>query len=174
MTDLERVVLVGGTFSPVHNGHRALLQKAFQTASHDGEGDGHAIVGLTTDRLATETRSNQKHVDALGEFEERRGAVRRELDLLEDTYTATATLVRLNDPWGPGETRPDVAAVVASPESKAQRRAHELNRRRVAGGLDPIEIHTPPFVIAEDGKRISSKRIRNGEIDEDGRVLKGT
>jgi pantetheine-phosphate adenylyltransferase len=37
--------------------------------------------------------------------------------------------------------------------------------------LRPLEIHTAPFVVAEDGRRISSTRIRRGEIDVHGRVL---
>jgi len=40
-------------------------------------------------------------------------------------------------------------------------------------GYDPVEIHTPPFVVAEDGHRISSTRIRNGEIDEQGQLRDG-
>jgi pantetheine-phosphate adenylyltransferase len=37
--------------------------------------------------------------------------------------------------------------------------------------LSPLEIHTAPFVTAEDGTPISSTRIRNGEIDTHGRIL---
>ena len=33
MTDTERTAVLGGTFTPIHNGHRALLHEAFQTAS---------------------------------------------------------------------------------------------------------------------------------------------
>jgi pantetheine-phosphate adenylyltransferase len=60
---------------------------------------------------------------------------------------------------------------VVSPEAKAQHRAHELNQGRREDGLHPLEIHTPPFVTAEDGTRISSTRIRNGEIDVNGYLL---
>ncbi|MFC7027132.1 hypothetical protein ACFQH8_05715 [Halomicroarcula sp. GCM10025710] len=38
MADPDRTAILGGTFTPIHNGHRALLHKAFQTASHDGPG----------------------------------------------------------------------------------------------------------------------------------------
>ena len=53
MPENERIAILGGTFTPIHNGHRALLHKAFQTASHDGEGDGHVVVGLASTELAT-------------------------------------------------------------------------------------------------------------------------
>ncbi|EMA56094.1 phosphopantetheine adenylyltransferase [Halococcus thailandensis JCM 13552] len=65
----------------------------------------------------------------------------------------------------------DRDAVVVSSEAKAQRRAHDLNRYCHDSGLPPLEIHTLPFIIAEDGTRISSTRIRNGEIDVHGRLL---
>jgi pantetheine-phosphate adenylyltransferase len=171
MTRDERVAVLGGTFTPLHNGHRALLHKAFQTASHDGIGDGHVIVGLTSTALARQTRSDPSHVELLGPFDERRAALDSELDRLDDAYTASYEIIRLEEPRGPAATREDANALVVSPEAKAQRRAYDLNRYRVDRGLRPLEIHTPPFVVAEDGDRISSTRIRDGEIDAHGRIL---
>lgn len=173
MTGSDRTAILGGTFTPIHNGHRALLHKAFQTASHDGEGDGHVIVGLTSAGLATETRSNSEHAERLGAYDNRYEALTAELDILAETYTASYEIVKLSDTYGPAATRPDADALIVSPEAKAQRRANELNEDRVERGLDRLEIHTAPFVVAEDGTRISSTRIRNGEIDPNGRILDG-
>ena len=171
MTRDERVVVVGGTFTPVHNGHRTLLHKAFQTASHDGPENGHVVVGLTAPTLARRTRSDPSHADLLGPFGERRAELDAELDRMDDAYSASYEIVRIESPHGVAGTRSDVDALVVSPEAKAQRRAHELNDERAEAGLHPLEIHTPPLVLAEDGSRISSTRIRNGEIDEHGRLL---
>jgi pantetheine-phosphate adenylyltransferase len=173
VTDTERTAILGGTFTPIHNGHRALLHEAFQTASHDGPGDGHVVVGLTSTALARETRSDPAHAEMLGPFSERRAALAAELDRIGGAYTASWEVIELTDTEGPAATREDVDALIASPEAKAQRRAYELNRHRVDGDLRPLEVHTPPFVVAEDGTRISSTRIRNGEIDVHGRVLDG-
>lgn len=172
MADSDRIAILGGTFTPIHNGHRALLHKAFQTASHDGPADGHVVVGLTSTALARETRNDPDHADLLGPFAERREALQAELDRIDDAYSASFEVVRIEEPGGPAEHREDVDALVVSPEAKAQRRAHELNDRRRDRGLQPLEVHTPPFVVAEDGTRISSTRIREGEIDTDGRLLK--
>jgi pantetheine-phosphate adenylyltransferase len=171
VTESERIAIVGGTFTPIHNGHRALLHKAFQTASHDGTGDGHVIVGLTSTAVAEETRSDPSHAELLGPFHKRRESLDTELGLTSDAYTASYEIVKLEDAVGPAGTREDADALVVSPEAKAQHRAHELNRGRREDGLRPLEIHTPPFVTAEDGTRISSTRIRNGEIDVNGYLL---
>jgi pantetheine-phosphate adenylyltransferase len=171
VTDTERTAVLGGTFTPIHNGHRALLHEAFQTASLDGPGEGHVVVGLTSTALAKRTRSDPAHADLLGPFDERRSALDAELDRIGRAYTASYEIIELTDTRGPAATSEDVDALIASPEAKAQRRAYELNRDRVAEGLRPLEVHTPPFVVAEDGTRISSTRIRNGEIDVHGRVI---
>lgn len=171
MGHTDRIAILGGTFTPIHNGHRALLHKAFQTASHDGAGDGHVIVGLTSTALAEQTRSDSSHAELLGPYQERREALEAELDRMNDAYTASFEVVQLEDTHGPAATRENVDALVVSPEAKAQQRAYELNQQRKSAGLRPLEVHTPPFVIAEDGTRISSTRIRNGEIDCHGRVL---
>lgn len=171
MTDSERIAILGGTFTPIHNGHRALLHKAFQTASHDGEGEGHVIVGLTATELATQTRNDPAHADQLGAFDERYRNLDAELARLSDAYTASYEIIRLEDAQGPAATRHDVDALVVSPEAKAQRRANEINAKRVRDGLPRLEIHTAPFIVDEGGTRISSTRIRDGEIDEHGRIL---
>lgn len=171
MTGSDRTAILGGTFTPIHNGHRALLHKAFQTASHVGADDGHVIVGLTSSQLATETRSDARQLDQLGDYEARRADLETELETLKEPYSASYEIVRLEDTYGPAATRADADALVVSPEAKAQRRANELNEDRVDRELDRLEIHTAPFVVAEDGTRISATRIRNGEIDAHGRLL---
>ncbi|MFC6976929.1 phosphopantetheine adenylyltransferase [Halomicroarcula sp. GCM10025709] len=171
MAASERIAILGGTFTPIHNGHRALLHKAFQTASHDGAGDGHVVVGLTGTELAAETRSDPGHAELLGSFEERYDALEAELDRIGAAYSSSFRILELATPLGPAATREDLDALIVSPEAKAQRRAYELNQQRTGNGLAPLEIHTPPFIVAEDGRRISSTRVRNGEIDVHGRLL---
>ena len=60
-------------------------------------------------------------------------------------------------------------AIVVSEETAPK--AEELNRLRAQRGLRPLELVVIPMVLAEDGKPISTTRIRAGEIDRAGRLL---
>ncbi|HKJ97104.1 MAG TPA: DUF84 family protein, partial [Thermoplasmataceae archaeon] len=51
-------------------------------------------------------------------------------------------------------------------------RAEKINGARKRNGLEPMRILVVPYVIAEDLFPISSTRIIEGEIDEDGRRIK--
>jgi pantetheine-phosphate adenylyltransferase len=64
----------------------------------------------------------------------------------------------------------ELEAIVVSPETR--QRAEELNKLRTSKGLAALHIIEIPFVLAEDGTPISSIRIRYGEIDVHGKLLK--
>ena len=153
-----KLVAVGGTFDVIHKGHRRLLEKAFEVGEH-------VVIGLTTDTFAE--RMGKKH--RVKPYSERLRMLEK---FLEDTgVSCRARVEPLNDPYGPASTDPEIEAIVVSDETYP--RAVEINRIRRARGLKPLEIVRIPMVIAENGKPISSTRIRLGEIDEDGRLLKG-
>jgi pantetheine-phosphate adenylyltransferase len=47
--------------------------------------------------------------------------------------------------------------------------ANELRR---AKGFSPLKLETIDYVLADDSQPISSTRIRKGEIDAEGKMLK--
>ncbi|HIP62584.1 MAG TPA: phosphopantetheine adenylyltransferase, partial [Archaeoglobus profundus] len=64
----------------------------------------------------------------------------------------------------------DFDYIVVSPETYPV--ALMINKKREELGKRPIKIVKVDFVLAEDGKPISSTRIKNGEIDRYGRLIK--
>jgi pantetheine-phosphate adenylyltransferase len=64
----------------------------------------------------------------------------------------------------------DVGALVASRDTET--RGSLLNEMRAKRGLKPVEVIAVEMVRAEDDSPISSTRIRAGEIDSRGRLLK--
>ncbi len=141
-------VAVGGTFDLLHKGHRALIEKAFELGEE-------VILGITSDEML------QKKAEP---FSKRKKTLQNFLKF------KNYEIVKLSDAYGPAVGDGKIDAIVVSEETEA--RAVEINEIRKKRGLPLLQIVVIPFVLAEDGKPISSTRIRNGEIDAVGRVLK--
>jgi pantetheine-phosphate adenylyltransferase len=149
-------VALGGTFDPVHDGHRALFRRAFEL--------GDLTVGLTSDELAPETRHLDRYVRP---FEERERDLAAELSALAPAYDREFEIRPLREPTGIA-VEPGFDALVVSPETEAG--AHRVNEIRAERGLDPLRVEVVPHELAADGDRISSTRIVQGEIDEHGNL----
>ena len=150
-------VATGGTFDQLHSGHKRLLEESF------GLGD-EVVIGLTSDEFARKAGKAPKLP-----YE------RREAEL--DAYIRGRfpgrryTIAKLDDFFGPGIASREVEALVASPETG--KRVELANALRAKRGFPPLELVTIDWVVAEDGRPISSTRIRKGEIDEEGRLVRG-
>ncbi|WP_306052948.1 phosphopantetheine adenylyltransferase [Natronococcus wangiae] len=150
---------VAGTFGPIHDGHRVLLSHALRF------GEAGVIVGLTSDELAVETRSVPRPIPP---YEERKESLESVVDAI-DEWDRAATIRELDDPQGIISDDPAIDALVTSPETVDELEA--VNETRRNRGLDPLTGIVAPYVLAEDGERISSTRIVRGEIDEHGAML---
>jgi pantetheine-phosphate adenylyltransferase len=149
-------VAVGGTFDYFHDGHRALISKAYEIGER-------VVLGLCSDQMQELLRKDSAGVRPL--------AVRA-FDVLsfisQNDWLERTELTILNDPFGPAAESHDIDAIVVSPGTRGT--AEEINRKRVEKGLKPLDIVEVPYVLAGDGTPISSIRIRYGEMDIHGRL----
>ena len=147
-------VALGGTFDPVHDGHRKLFERAFEL--------GDVTVGLTSDELAPETRHVERYVRPYGR---RKRDLEAELKPRAERHEREFAVRELTEPTGIA-VEPQFDALIVSPETKAG--GERINEIRREHGHDPLELVVVEHVPAEDGDRISSTRIVAGEIDEHG------
>lgn len=150
-----KLVATGGTFDVIHRGHLALLQKAFEVSES-------VIIGVTSDKFAAER--GKKIVNNYGT---RTSGLSKLLDSMFKNQKYQ--IKELNEDFGPALYTNNVEALIASKETG--HKGTLLNKLRGEKGLRPVDVVTVDLVLAKDGKRISSTRIRGGEIDPEGNLL---
>ncbi len=147
--------MVGGTFDPLHDGHKRLLDRSFALAGPDGQ----VVIGLTTDSFA------RKKNHPIRPFTVRKAELE---DYVADLCRlASCRIEPLNDRYG-SALEADFDAIVVSEETLPV--AVEINKLRKEKNQRKVDIHQISCVLAEDGRWISSTRIYRGEIDVHGRL----
>jgi len=152
-----KIVAVGGTFDEFHKGHRFLLMKAFEIADH-------VQIGLSSDRFVN--KLSKPHLTAT--YDQRLNDLKnflRKANLME-----RATIVPLDDPFGVTLSNGGLEAIVVSRETEPM--ALKINQKRAALGRNPLEIVAIDMIASENHFPISTTRIRSGEIDREGHLLR--
>jgi pantetheine-phosphate adenylyltransferase len=75
---------------------------------------------------------------------------------------------KLDNDFGPAVLQKEVQALVVSGETSDQ--GTVLNQLRKQKNLPPVDVVVVPMVLAKDGIRISTTRIKNQEIDDEGNL----
>lgn len=152
-----KIVAVGGTFDEFHKGHRQLLLKAFEVGEH-------VQIGVSTDELVQKIRKPHMvatydvRVEELKSFLRKNGMLDR------------AEIVPLYTPYGITLTSKELEGIIVSRETENV--AKEINEKRKAKGLRPLEVFVIEMIPAENSAPISTTRIRSLEIDREGNLLK--
>ena len=141
--------MVGGTFDPLHDGHKHLLKRSFEVA---GPG-GHVTVGLTSDTFAAGKITRARRFTLRQEELER---------FISSTIPSTHWDIEpLNDRYG-SALEADFDALIVSEETLPA--AIEINKLRRENGKKKVDIHQISCVLAEDGRWISIPASTDGRL----------
>ena len=152
MAKQYKKVAVGGTFDKFHYGHRKLIGKAFEIGDE-------VEIGVTSNAFG----------GLKGNIDPCNVRMSNLNDFLENNHN-NFHISRLDDPFGPTINDSDYDAIVVSEETEPN--AIKINEIRKSKGMNPLDIIVISFVLAVDDVPISSKRIRAGEFDKKGHLLK--
>jgi len=153
---MYKTVAMGGTFDVLHNGHKQLLQKAFAVGQT-------VMIGISSDQFARSLHKPHK-VDP---YSKRRVDLERLLKRWN--VLSRAVIVPLQDRYGPTVNGSTIDALIVS--RRTLKAGEQINSRRIAKGLRPLEIVPIDLLLAQDRRPISSTRIRRGKIDRRGRLV---
>lgn len=154
---LYKKVVIGGTFDRLHKGHEFFLEKAFTLGKS-------VIVGLVKSESMLK---NKELYEKIEDYETRKKNL--ENFLRKKGWLNRAKIVPIYDIFGPSIKDEELEALVVTKSTlKNGLKINELRKRR---GFKELDIIIIPYMLAEDGKPISSERIRRGEITKDGKVL---
>lgn len=146
-------VALGGTFEPLHEGHKKLIDVAIKLGGKD------VMIGITSDKMA------RTRIRSVLPFKIRAENVRQ---YIMKKYGFEPKIVKITNPFGK-TLDVDFEYLIVSPETYEM--ALKINEKREKMGKKKINIVKVNFVLAENGKPISSTRIKKGEIDRYGKII---
>jgi pantetheine-phosphate adenylyltransferase len=148
------LVAMGGTFDIIHKGHFTLLSEAFSVSNK-------VIIGLTSDEMASKKGKNLQN-----DYGKRLETLVKTIE--KNFPNNEFAIKKLDNDFGPAVLEKEVQALVVSGETSNQ--GEILNQLRKQKNLPSVDVVVVPMVLAKDGTRISTTRIRNQEIDYDGNL----
>ena len=143
------IAAVAGTFNILHDGHKALLKRAFEVGDE-------VRIGITSDRMASQGRDSfvSSHIR------------RKELESFLKGMS-NYSITEIEDIYGPRDMMDDVDVLVVSEETMEN--GNVLNEERSSRGLKPMELSVVPLVKSDSGEKISASSILRGEYGRSGR-----
>ena len=142
VTIKKKKVVVGGTFDLIHEGHKALLERAFNL--------GRVTIGLTSDLMAGRTKRRK-----IRGFRQRK----KELEsFIRKEFKAKPMIIKIEDKFG-STLKEDFDYIVVSPGTYPT--ALLINRRRQKRKKKPIKIAKIKFILGKDKKPLSVTKIHD-------------
>jgi|TARA_B110000881_G_C18592193_1_gene528779 pantetheine-phosphate adenylyltransferase len=149
--NMHNIGLIGGTFDRFHAGHKKLIIDALKKCRM-------LEIWIISDNIAKSKNP------LIMDWEDRKKEI---LNNLKTEYLENIKFGILNDDYGPAPSHPDATAIICTAETREM--CITINQKRKDNSLDGLEIIQIEHADAWDGLPISSTRIRNGEIDRQGK-----
>lgn len=156
-THRYKKVALGGTFDHFHIGHRAFFEFAFHLADH-------IVVGVTLPKLV----EHKKYAQTIESYELRVQTLQQYFR--RQKYKGRFTIIPLSDVYGSTVTDSTIEALIVTPMTK--KGGVLINAKRKEQGLQALPIHICEMIRDENDAYVSSTRIREGNIDREGRVYR--
>jgi pantetheine-phosphate adenylyltransferase len=154
------LVVCGGTFDHFHKGHREFLNYAFSISKK-------IIIGLTSDEYVETSKLKSQNSNFIESYEVRKKSL--EEFLSHKKVQDKVVILKIDDLYGSTLSKDFlIDAIVVSEESK--KGADIINQKRKELGLQLLKVFVASPIRSEDGKLISSTRIRKGEINREGEL----
>lgn len=150
------LVVCGATFDHLHKGHEAFVGFLLRTSER-------VLIGLTSDRFA----HSKEFPDTIESYKTRSMALvafLKKLGARERVSVLPIDSLFIPKQW----ESLSIEVIVATKET--QKGARLANKRLQDRGYPQLPIVLCPLVLAEDGKPVSSLRIRKGEINRKGEL----
>lgn len=144
-------VVFAGTFDRLHEGHKHIIRTAFKLGMH-------VAIGLTTDKMLGLKSDNDRILSYTERQRELRNFLETECDIERTSIFPIDTIE------GGGDKLENLDALIVSDEIKVVQNAFDINQLRIDNGLRRFHIIIIPMVRSQDGRPLSSSRIRAGEV----------
>jgi phosphopantetheine adenylyltransferase len=114
-------------------------------------------IGLTTDEMLSKKSDRERILPYAERYRELKDFLENECDIKRTSIFPIQTIE------GGGDVMPDLDALIVSDEIKVVQNAFDINQLRINNSLRRFHIIIVPMVRSQDGRPLSSSRIRAGE-----------
>lgn len=147
--------ILGGTFDRFHLGHKKLIDEALKNSEK-------VTIGIASESLY----KNKYLSNIIESYKTRLRSV--EKYILSKYGTDRVEFIEINDIFGNSLTTQNIDAIFVTEDT--YKNAELINSKRLELKLRPLEIVKVDFALSPDKKKITSDRIRKGEIDRNGLI----